>query len=329
MIFIDECGMQDGDVAKFIVDIADMCKCLLVMVGDPYQIPCIKNNSYIESPIFNSDRFTHISLTGCYRQKDREESGLHHLSQAIRSAIDGEKFPDLLSFDGVEKVQRSRFIDAAAERFRTGNEAKIIALTGESSHIDGLNRHIKEKVLPGQAQSAFHREEVLITMADIKTDKGYITKDTDLRVLTVSKPRVSSIGIKVNNYLCQSMVDGQQLTISAALDIKAALAIHRELSKDLRKAEASEDRLSINEARRKINEYHRVAAPVTSAYAVSVFSAQGSDYDHVFLDLNGVKKKLDRQVLLRMLYVAVSRARKSLTIMGSLRADISSHAQKN
>jgi len=322
VIFIDECGMQSAEVTKLIVEIAGWCKCLLVMTGDPYQIPYIKNGRYIESPIFSSDDFYQVILSNNYRQVEQGDKSLASLSNSIRTAIDGGVFPDLYSFANVERKQQASFIEKAVEKFSSGMSVKIILIGGEDNDIDGINRHVKSKSLPGQAQSAFQVGEMLITMADMPTDQGYITKDTDLIVKSVSSPKKSSINIKVNDYVCQSLIDGQLVKFSAAFDIKEAVAKQRELRKELEQAGKTNDNLRKNNIRKKINDYQRFAAPVNSAYAVSVFSAQGSTYDHVFLKLAETRKKLDKQILLRMIYVAVTRARKSLTITGSLREDL-------
>ncbi|GAA6167302.1 PIF1 family ATP-dependent DNA helicase [Sessilibacter corallicola] len=320
IVLIDECGMLEANVAQFIVEIANACGCLLVMAGDPYQIPCIKNNKYIESTIFSDKSINQIFLEKCYRQIAEDKEGLFGLVDAIRKSIDGKVFPDLEQYKNVKKLPSKSFIDSASEMFKNKDSVKIISLVGSTkadNHIDGLNRHVKEKVLPSSSQSAFQIGESLITIADMKADDGsYISKDTDFFVDSVSKVKSSSVGLKVNEYVCQSLVDNRKVTFTAALNVQEVVTMQRELNKKLEQARNKNNTLEINEIRKRINDCTRFAAPVISAYAVSVFSAQGSEYDHVFLDLNKINRKLDKMILLRMLYVAVSRARKSLTFSG-------------
>lgn len=326
IIFVDECSMLGNKVAKYMIEIADMCKCLLVMSGDSYQIPCIENGSFIKSPIFQNSRFNIVTLENCYRQEDKGDTSLYSLSNAIRNSIDGKKFPDIYSFDNVRSLNSRSFIAAAANRFKSGESVKVITLNGLAGvdgDLEGLNRHVKGKVLPASSSSAFQKGELLITNSDMVTDDGiFLTKDTDLNVVSVSKPKSSGIGIDINDYVCGSLFGGQSIKFSAALDIKGAIKKHIQLKSELMEADKAGNRIKSNELRKKINDFNRYAVPVNSAYAVSVFSAQGSQYDHVFLKLDNVAKNIDRQVLLRMLYVAVSRAQKSLTITGSLRLDI-------
>ncbi|WP_444933045.1 AAA family ATPase [Microbulbifer sp. JTAC008] len=317
VIFIDECGMQDGKAAKFIIDVANAQNCLLVMVGDPYQIPYIENNKYVESPVFADLSFTQIELSGCYRQDATEKNGLYQLAKGIRASVDGGKFPDFLSFSCVEKLPFTSFIDAASKRFKNGDSVKIISISGSNAEVDGLNRGVKKKVLPSRSNSAFQEHEILITLADMETAQGFISKDTDLIVESVSKPKKSSLGIRVNDYVCRSITDDKRVEFSAALNVEEAVVVHRNLKSELKQSLESGNKLGANEIRKKISDYERFAAPVNSAYAVNIISSQGSDYDHVFLDLTGLRNKYDRNLLLRKIYVGVTRARKSLTITGS------------
>ncbi|WP_444931322.1 AAA family ATPase [Microbulbifer sp. SSSA002] len=317
VIFIDECGMQDGKAVKFIIDVANAQNCLLVMAGDPYQIPYMENDKYVESPIFDDLSFTQVELSGCYRQDSVGKNDLYQLARDVRASIDGKRFPDFLSFSCVEKLPFTSFVDAASKRFKNGDSVKIISISGSDAEIDGLNRGVKKKVLPGRSSSAFQEQEILITLADMETAQGFISKDTDLIVESVSKPKKSSVGVRVNDYVCRSMVDDKRVELSAALNIEEAVAVHRDLKNKLRKSLELGDRLGANEVRKKISEFERFAAPVNSAYAVNIISSQGSDYDHVFLDLTGLRKKYDRNLLLRKIYVGVTRARKSLTITGN------------
>ena len=53
----------------------------------------------------------------------------------------------------------------------------------------------------------------------------------------------------------------------------------------------------------------------TLAYAISVHKSQGSEYDHVLLILSNNMK---RMLYNKLVYTAVTRAKKSLIIIGSL-----------
>ena len=53
-------------------------------------------------------------------------------------------------------------------------------------------------------------------------------------------------------------------------------------------------------------------------YASTINKAQGSTYDTVYIDLNDLAKCNDRDLQLRLLYVAVSRARHKVVFTGDI-----------
>lgn len=63
-----------------------------------------------------------------------------------------------------------------------------------------------------------------------------------------------------------------------------------------------------------------------TTYATTVHKSQGSTYDRVFIDLDSFNACRDKETLTRLLYVAVSRARKQVVFYGSVDLEKFHHA---
>lgn len=308
VILIDEASMINKDTFNFIKgSLKDNCK--VIYVGDKYQLPPINEKI---SQIYLQN-YEELSLTKLLRASNQE---LIDINKAARElVINGTKIP-------VKEGLNIHFLnDNIAPKYIINNfknpdhnnliccytNKAVIAYNNYCKQIRGINspyvkgehyvcNNVVHTLGTNMAKAViFHVEdECRITDIDFHPQQVKIYDNFTL----------DGYKATIENLSC-----GSKFVVYLPLDIDE----HLERIKVMKK-KALEDK-----------EYWKVYYALKDSFpdirprdAKTIHKAQGSSVDDVFIDLNDLSRCHDDNVFRRLLYVAISRARKNIYFYGEL-----------
>ena len=286
IIAIDEAGMLDTDGLKHMEELTHRSKIILTL--DRYQLPPVGE---AEAPIF--DRGIHtVELETPVRQA--EGSPLLELCTSLRDGVKNQYLAPLMESDQVHYIGD----EEAAEFFRTmTTEDKVLTYTND------LAIRLNQVVRNYKGVDGFWKEgEVLVSNGIIKAGTTTLLKNE--QKLTVTK------------------VMDDVITNEWGMDCKGIVTTAGSFLVPL-----STDALTqaLNKAKRAKDwqTYYGIKESVPDlrgSWSSTVHKSQGSTYNNVFINLNNLKKAKyqDFNLFLRLLYVAVSRAKGKVLLYGNL-----------
>lgn len=290
LLFIDEASYIDSELLALIMQLAQDCK--IVFIGDPAQLSPVKSS---HTPVFSAP-FKQAMLDEVVRQA--KGSPIMDLSTSFRETVTSGKF---FSFtpDGhhIQRLSRDDFEAAALAEF---------------SRPDW--KHTDSKILAWTNQRVIHYNKAL---------NDYIKGTPDLQVgdYAVCNSYVSSgsHGVKAD----------QLVHITRVQDHASHCEVPGKYYEiDYRSAFFCPDSLADKKARinlAKVRDEPHVLAQINNnwidlraAYACTINKSQGSTYNKVFIDLDDIRRCNSGNLIARMMYVAVSRARHQVFLTGDL-----------
>ena len=291
IIFIDEASYADGQLISYIFSQTENCK--IIFIGDPAQL----SMSYGSAPVFNQGWPT-ARLTNVVRQA--EDSPITQLTTSFRNTVNTgvwESFvPDGTSVIKLDKSQVNWELEKEFTRpdwhFK---DSKVLAWTNK--RVISYNHLIREMV----------KSTPELCVGDYATVNSFINplngnnyKTDETVLITGIIPNTVEHGVKGNSYY----LNGSSNSVFMP---------HYIADKKKRIAEA-----------RRVNNYYVLESidknwvDLRATYASTVNKAQGSTYDKVFVDLDDISKCNSGNTIARMLYVACSRPKSKLYLIGDL-----------
>lgn len=300
-IICDECSMIDWKLYDYIMKHSFCCKFLFI--GDDKQLPPVMCRL---SPVFTEIK-QQYTLTKLMRQNGNKE--LEAICSIYRGTVDSHVFPKLKVSGSINLLSKEDFDSKIEEYFAQPTlTSKILCYTNK-------------KVVDYSRQIADIRHEIdflkvgnnyLINNALVreKPDSSYqkviiqSNCELELKGLEEQEHFLAENGLRYKNVKFYSSIVGDDIWAQTAVDkdeyfnaIKAA-------------AKAKDWRLYFKLTNSFLDLRYRDSS--------TVHKAQGMTLDTVFIDLTDLGKCTQTDLFARLMYVAVSRARKQIYMTGKL-----------
>lgn len=299
ILFVDEASMIDTQLYHEIH--ASTVNCKIIYIGDHCQMAPVMEKT---SPIYRNQILT-FELTQPVRNSG--QPALMNLCNQMRHTVEtGEFLPIQLVPGVIELFDDEQLEQALAKQFTLPNEnSRILAYTNERVIL--YNDHIRS--LRGLSDVLDVGEKV-ITNSALHSSSGILPIEREVLIHDLSDP--------ITQQLCEETSIEYRLGAlqygsgSILMDVKIPKdTLHlRELIKYFGRQKRFDLYYYLK------NEF----ADLRMREAGTVYKAQGSTYDSVFIDLGNIGTSNNPAQVARMLYVAVSRARDKIIFYGKLPA---------
>ena len=309
VILIDEASMINQDTFNFIKSsLRDNCK--VIYVGDKYQLPPINEKI---SQIYLQG-YEELSLTKLLRASNQELININKAAKQL--VIDGTRIPvkEGLNIHFLDNTTAPNYI---INNFKNPDHNNLICCYTNKSVIAYNNyckqiRGITSPYVKGEhyvCNNVVHmsdsNHEALTVIFHVE-DECKIT-DIDFnpqQIKVCDKKTIEAYRAEIENLSC-----GSKFVVYLPVDINK----HLEQIKLIKK-QAMQDK----ELWRVYYAMKNFFPDIRPRDAKTVHKAQGSSIDDVFIDLNDLSHCFDENVIKRLLYVAISRARKNIYFYGEL-----------
>lgn len=308
VILIDEASMINQDTFNFIrSSLRDNCK--VIYVGDKYQLPPINEKI---SQIYLQD-YEELSLTKLLRASNQE---LIDINKAARElVINGIKIPvkEGLNIHFLNDTTAPNYI---INNFKNPDHNNLICCYTNKAVIAYNNyckriRGIKSPYVKGEHYIC---NNVVHTLGKGNVQAVIFHVEDECKITDIDF-HPQQVKIYDNFFLdgykatIENLSCGSKFVVYLPLDIDE----HLERIKVMKK-KALDDK-----------EYWKIYYALKDSFpdirprdAKTIHKAQGSSVDDVFIDLNDLSRCHDDNVFRRLLYVAISRARKNIYFYGDL-----------
>lgn len=300
LVIIDECSMID--MALYYQINKTLVNCKLVFVGDKSQLPPIKEDL---SQVYNKD-IEMLELVKPMRNSNK--TALVNLCSQLRETVETGVFKPIEQVDGViDYVDDDQMQEAIQHYFTELNpDARILAYSNDRV-IDYNNYVRKLRNLPDDITVG----EIVLNNSACKVGKGIyktvVPVDAEVEILSVTRERDVKIkDVTLPVYELSVNISGVG-SFEGVLVPKSSIE-HRKLIK-------------LFSSRKDWANYYKLQEQFMDLRlrdACTVHKSQGSTYDAALIDLGNIGLCTNPDLLARMLYVAVSRAKSRIFLFGSL-----------
>jgi exodeoxyribonuclease-5 len=334
LIVVDECSMVDSQLLRFITQAAQSAKAQVLFVGDPGQLPPVFE---AKSPAFSGAGVT-ARLTQIVRQK--ADHPILGMTQTIRDAMKGGPVPvfetrhsgdgSLIHLDAPAFAASMLSAMHSTEYQADSDHCRVLTWTnGRCDHYNQLIRRSllgppaeQQALLPGETVVACN--PILELGASIGDSVTVINAAPDIHhSIPCLKARIAnSKGKQIDVWVVRP--DGREAyKLELSRLAKVANSLQSEFN-DHRNSNTLNQYPQLTDKRRKAAwvtffEFKDEAfADLRPIHASTVHRSQGSTYEKVFVDLTDIGRSTRRDVLLRLLYVALTRSRGDVYVTGEL-----------
>lgn len=291
VVFLDECSYTCNTVYWHMKKLAREANIKFVLVGDRFQAPPVglkESVVYQGNPKLNP--LTEILRTDIPKLKDV------YLELRQQLEYNESAWVPLIQ-DTVTPLDRSCILDIAT------NNPSIILGYKNTTIVEHNELYRKQVGLPKDITEGDYC--MLNSAVESTTDK-MVPTDASLQILHVGKPTAYKFdgGVELMVRLVDVVVNGlleSTLRVADSLEIKKALAY-------LKKHKEWSDFYWIKKS----------LADVRFTHALTIHKSQGSTYEHVIIDLDDLSKCTDSQLARKLLYVAITRAKSRVYLVGEL-----------
>ncbi|QHJ80247.1 MAG: hypothetical protein [Caudoviricetes sp.] len=298
IIFVDEASMIDKQLLKYAREGTHQSK--LVFVGDASQLLPVKEN---KSPVYAGNIPTHY-LTEQMRTDKPELKALH---QQLRDTVNGVTgFLPIKCIPGIiDWVQGEEMEKLVLEHFCNHTDSRIVAYTNDQ--VINYNNYIREangyKGEYSIGEELVSNSAVKLGVEDrlsIEQEVKLIDQDSSTRMVRV----VNDIELEVRDSTLDLGYGGIVSEVPVPTDPDYFNRLVKWLGKD-----------------KNWEPYFRMKETIPdlrATHACTVHKSQGSTYDTIFIDATDLSSCRQPDMVARLLYVAVSRARCRVVFYGEL-----------
>ena len=286
LVIVDECSMLSAEHLRWIEQCCSSHRVLFM--GDMLQLPPVQSDSTL-SPVF--EQYEHISL----EQVVRQGKALGDVVTAYRQAMDSPELmlpsssePDVTIWRSGKEMTRA-YLEAARE----SESVKLLAFRNDT--VNRFNRWARRKLIPDAIGREYVEGERLVV--DVAAPGSTLWVGHEFTPELIELAAHPFLDVSVTRLHTQ---DGQHIDV---LNEEQQLAFRAELR---RRKPDYEGRLD------EFDRLRRSISKVSPAWACTVHKAQGSTWSHVFIQEQDILLDTDEVRRKRLLYVAYSRAAKSL-----------------
>ncbi|MBS7344253.1 MAG: AAA family ATPase [Caryophanon sp.] len=296
LLIIDEYSYIDSELLDYLMKSIGTSSSV-IFVGDHAQLAPVGSRKI---PVA-ARGFPTIELKEQVRQ---ETSVLKEVAESLKQyVLDGE-FPELKpdgkSFIHYEDSENEAFADAMVEAFKKGS-ARFLSFTNERTLE--VSKFLFEEL---ENRTSYQEGDYMVNNKFFKGAMGSIKTDATVRLTRVD-PGMFHVNHEIDGITVTDTIPGLYVDTSGFKNLF--------IPKDYK--------AHIHYANAKMQDSMRYAIDTTwvdfrPQYACTVHKSQGSTYDRVFLDLSDFANVSSSKSLSRLLYVAMSRARKEIHVIGNL-----------
>lgn len=288
LLVVDEASMVSRSIMDIILNSIDK-NTKILWVGDSYQLPPVGESNSI---VFNSG-ITEVELKTPVRF---DSSTISKAVLACRQAVIYEEYPELESGEGIVILPKDEFRNEIIKH--EGNESSF-TLAWTNAKVNSYNKLITDMVYDGDPTSIGQRVISKDRSDTLEKDTVYeITNKTDTRIELLNE----------DNELVEA--DTKVITLNKGIEVYLySNGVKKILTPILKKLKKE----------RKWNEYYAMKeeyVTLSNSAAITVHKSQGRTYDTVFIDIEDIFRNRNINETLRLLYVAISRAKKQIYILG-------------
>lgn len=285
IIVVDEASMIPPEIFRIIDQYTQGSK--VVFVGDSYQLAPVNH----VKPIVFGKGFPTALLDEPMRQDSN--SHLYQQCLALRKGVTDQVYIPLVQGEGIRFVDQPTFKTEVIQAFENKEDARVLAYTNKM--VEVLNGFVRKNL------HDTHDFRVGDPVIAASACEGKTKIEETYHITKLSEPyddgtmKVRMVGLASVEESFKIPVDKQEYFRM----VKRA------------KAEAKQDG-DWSYYFQLTNEY----LDIRDGFACTINKSQGSTYDKVFLDFSNVAICRDLNTLLRLFYVAVSRAKCEVIVYG-------------
>ena len=298
IVFVDECSMVDSPLYRNIHEALKDCK--IVYVGDHCQLAPIMETL---SPVYRQGiRFFVLTepmrnvgqpalMALCQQLRNTVETGVFHPIQVVPGVI------DLMDDDEVQlEIERQFKEQTMASKILAYTNKRVVAF---NDHIRGLR----------QLPNHYTVGEKLISSTAAHLRGGMLNVEQEVEIMKLAEntqfvPIEDGVSLEIVPAVIQTSIGDIHSEVPLPVDREHFSALVRHY-----KREKKWERYFFLK-----NNYPDLRPHDAS----TVYKAQGSTYDTVFIDLGNISTCNNVNQVARMLYVAVSRPRNRIILYGDL-----------
>jgi exodeoxyribonuclease-5 len=334
LVVIDECSMVDSELLRFIIKGAQDANAQILFVGDPAQLPPIFE---AESPSFCGEGVT-ARLTQIVRQQ--ADHPILAMTQRIRDAMAGGPVPvfqthrgesgSLIHLDAADFETELLATMKSAAYQTDADHCRVLCWTNGKS--DSYNRMVRRALLgPVADEQSLLADETVIACSSI-LEAGISIGDTVMVLEATPDVHYSIPCIKAKI----PVIKGKALDVWVVRP-DGRDAYRQELSRLAKFAKSLQDEHNAHRSANSLHLYPQVQdkkrreawvqffgfkdsmfADLRPVHSSTVHRSQGSTFNRVFVDLTDIGRSTRKDVLLKLLYVALTRASGDVYVTGVL-----------
>lgn len=293
VVVIDEASMIDQDLLNIILKLTTQSKVIFLLDG------CQLAPIGCDKPVVNNQGFPEAVLTEPMRQG--VDTHLYQVCDLMRCGVNIHEYIEPVQGEGVRFVDGETFKNEIIESFKNEEDCRVLAYRNE--HVENLNKFIRKNV----------RNTTEFCIGDLVVARNSCT---DLHGLTGATKveftyKIQDINSDVSNYFG---VDCFRVRVDNSwFRTPVNKTAYFNKMKTLKNEAKQNPKLWRTYFSLKEN-----ILDIRDASACTVHSSQGSTYQKVFIDLNDIclAANRDKEMFLRMIYVAISRAKQEVIIYG-------------
>jgi hypothetical protein len=288
ILIIDEASMIDSNLLSIIF--AKTTNCKIMFIGDPAQLPPVK---YSSTPVFNAG-FKTAKLEKVMRQA--EGNPIIQLATQFRETVSTGIWTNFTP-DGhhIVHTNRSNFEDLIIAEFTRPDwrhrDSKVLAWRNET--VLNYNHAINKQI---SGTPHFNEGDYAVCNKFVQCGKNGIKTDQMVYITTIEDEVVYKD--VVGNWVTLDYMN--RCFFPRSLAAKNERVKHAKIHDDIGLLREIEDRW----------------IDLRAAFAQTLNKSQGSTYDKVFIDLDDVSRCNMGDLIARLLYVGVSRARYHVYLTG-------------
>ena len=291
LVFIDEASMVDSELLAYIRESSKSCK--IVWIGDPKQLLPLFSKT---APVFTNPKRV-AKLKNVVRQA--ASNPIIGLATELRLALDGGPMPrmDISRGDEIQHIDGPVFQSLVKQNMGDidypKNKYRILAWT--NTRIHEYNQYVRQLHTPHET---YQKGELLILNSALYPGtKNMIANETEL-VIESSRPDVL---YDIQGHWYRGTCGTYLFAPDDYNDVTQVLNKYKGLSDWV--------------------EYYKIKeniADIRPGHASTIHKSQGSTFHTVFIDLDDIGRNNKRDEVIRLLYVAVTRASDQVYLYGSL-----------
>ncbi|MCD6436000.1 MAG: AAA family ATPase [Clostridiales bacterium] len=314
ILIVDESSMISQDLYNYIITAIEQQRVKAVLfVGDEYQLLPVDN---LDNKIFNIK--TRYKLERIVRQA--KDSYIISLATKARNIIKSKKYISLEAFfDDASFRENIEFYDSQEEfnnDFCTpsnwSKKDKVIASFTNNS-VDHHNRVIRVNYWEAQnytnIPALLKDDKLILQQANIINEK-VVHQNSDIVQLSYAKKEYHD-ALQIDYWDCKDLSNKPFKVIDPASKERFKILLQK-LANDAK----YEKNYGLRTKKWKLFFIIKETfIDVKYIYASTIHKLQGSTYDTVYIDLREIENMKDKDMMFRLLYVAITRASEHIKVL--------------